>query len=143
MKNATWLAVLLFLVPALAGAQNGAFISSERNGLYQTEWWFGLDGEDEVVAAGPAVWVHGWEVLIFSPTLGTVDAGDTFEVECAFSGSRAEPLDADFFVVHPASSSDDTVRMVKGDACEWVRINKPTDTDDATTVRIFLVKRIG
>ncbi len=136
-------ATALILILALAGAgsvsaANGDLITTLSSADHQYQVYKGLDAEADVTAAGTAIYLGAWSTLTFWPISG-VDGGDTWQVQCGISGSSStEPTT---WIIVQAETSDTTAkRMEPGDACEWVRVNKPTDTDDATTVWVEVVR---
>ena len=119
-------------------AANGDLITTLSRANHQYQVYRGLDAEADVTAAGTAIYLGAWDTLTFWPISG-VDGGDTWQVQCGISGSAdTEPTT---WIIVQAETSDTTAkRMEPGDACEWVRVNKPTDTDDATTIWVEVVR---
>lgn len=135
MRLATCLCLFLF-TSALFAANGDSVGGWRNNGQFESREWLGLDAEGAVVAAGTAVYVGPFNSLTFWPLAGTVDAGDTWEVDCNPSNQPDTAPTTGWSTVHAASSSETPRRMVKGDHCNWFRVNKPTDTDDNTTVTV-------
>ncbi len=143
IKRYTLLFVCGLLSAALAGAANGTQVQSRNEQGYKIDVYTALDGEGDVLAEGVAIRVSGWHSLTIWPDPDTIDAGDTWEAECAVSATNVEPVSTAWVIVQVETASTAAKRLEPGDACEWLRINKPTDTDDASTVLVLVVKHNG
>lgn len=126
------------LIPNVVFAADGEILQTwQTSGSYLYQIWKGLDAQGAVTASGTAFRIGAWHSLTIWPNLG-VDAGDTYEIDCGISGTTTAPTV--WTTIQPASSSMDAVRLEPGDACEWMRVNKPTDTDDDTTIYVMAVR---
>ncbi len=129
------LLLLLFSAPLLA--QNGEFIRNKNEGKYQSEVWFGLDAETSVVTAGVPIRIGPFETLTIHPESG-INGTNTYSVDCGVGDptdttNKIAPTTWD--PVFAVTGDTDGQRLIRGDSCEWVRVNMIT-TDTASTVLV-------
>lgn len=131
--TATLLALALLLSPGALFGANGDEVTDQPG--YKI--WKALDAEADATAAGTAIYVGMWVTLSVWPQAG-VDSGDTWEVECGVASPVTAPTV--WFTAKAENYSTAAWVMEPGDACPWIRVNKPTDTNDATTVHVMAEK---
>ncbi len=128
----------MLLVGGVARAADGdILVDWQRSGSYSYKIWKGLDAQGDATASGTAIRIGAFDSLTIWPISG-IDGGDTWSADCGVSGTITEPTV--WFAIQAETSSTSAVRLDPGDACEWIRINKPTDTNDDSTVYVMAVR---
>ena len=120
-----------------AWATNGDQVEERLVEGHQILTYKMLDGQTTALTTGQVQYVGGYEAVSFYMDAG-VDASNTVEIECGIGRTtNAEP--SVWHTVHTASAIE-ARRLEDGDACPWVRINKATSDNTATTVLMVVVR---
>ena len=133
-----FLVVAFVATPAPASADNGDRLTRRVKDGMAAEIYKALDAEGDVLAAGATIDIVAATSIVVIPVSG-VDAGDTWSADCGFR-TVADGSTILWTEVKAETASTASWAMPAHHSCEYFRVNKVTDTDDDTTVLLYVAR---